>query len=785
MSDEDSISILAYPVIEPDNIPENELRELIDLGESYLKKGDITRATRAFVLGLIILLDVQPHRQARYGVEIRAQFASVKLHQRLFTEAEEILNAALQDVGDGVLNNRERNVVERWIAISVLRQGHYEQAAKRFNSLLETIHAQDPDDITTEMLIRRDLALASACQGDHQLAFGHINAAKNCLKRVIANLNMSPQLLSQAGEIGKSLSTEISTGGEMQKNDLQGIPDMAVLNELAAKRADLYFAESKIHRMWGDYKAALEVSETALGSMKERWGENHLKTLECVSHHSLLLAFNSRISEAEAMCNSAGAETRNQMRYEHPQTLETAEHMARIFLFQSRLVVAGDTAKSAANTAEKFLTADHPQTHRTRYLVAQALLAAGHYASAEAELEGIITNATRMYGEYHPDTLRYQSQLALTKHYMGKLQEAEKLAIYVLQEQRKIYAISKPDESTPEATHDPVGSHRSVKTLLEYRPILNDFLSSISNHSADLRIHPCLLDTLRTIGLILAQPGEDPGVLALEIFRVIWERNKFYLDKASIITLDSEYDLALAYWEKTEDVNSSLNTAARHLRHVYRKRSSILGPKHPATVSARRQLIATNCALGRWEPSLDTSEGVRDHAGGVSELDNAKWGRVQAESLNIVSMHEESFGDSHPETLISLLWLCTVQVFLRNEKGLDGTCRKGLGRLRYPAVRGERLIKSLSLERKFALAVSDGGDKYEPKALRILCETSDAIEQQLKTNPGALRKNIELLKPSIDDDHDVEQSCNAPSRAVVVACVSRWAYPSPGTGCRD
>ncbi|KAI1186928.1 hypothetical protein F5B17DRAFT_453832 [Nemania serpens] len=661
-------------------------------------------------------------------------------------------------MGNVMFNNRERNAVERWIAVSLLRQGQYEQAAKRFNSLLESIDAQAMNKII-EISIRRNLALASACQGEYQQALRQISAAKSCFRQAPTMLNMSFQSLPRPSE---TMAPQVSTGGEIQENDLQYSANMKILHELTAARDNLHLTKSKVYYMWGDFKTALAWSDIALRRMKERWGGRHFKTFECASYHSMLLAFNSRILEADTACNLTFADARSELGSQHPQTLETLGHLVKIFQFQARLTEAGDTARSLAKTTQSSLTEEHPQTHLSRHLVAETLLAVGDYVSAEFELEGIITTATRMYGEYHPDILSYHSWLALARYHTGKLQGTEKLAISVLQKQQEIYMIARPDKITPEETYDRAGHRWHVESLSEFRVVLNDVLDSINNNS-DERIHQRLLETLHTIALI-AWNSEDLVNLDLQICQTIWEQNKFHLEMDSTFTLDSGYDLALAYQQEAErlDSDSSFEQAAKHLRLVYRKRILIFGPKHPDTVLARRELIIINCALGQWEPSLDIweiedtddSEEVVDHDKGAGPLDDVKWGHVEAESRNIVYMNEGLVGNHHPETLRSLLWLLIVQVLRQDENGADETLRKGLQRLRHASVRRERFIESLSLERRFAFTVLNLGDEYEAKAFQISCVASYNMEQQLRMEPGPMRKTTESLKTKIDNKRD-------------------------------
>ncbi|KAK5625021.1 hypothetical protein RRF57_000737 [Xylaria bambusicola] len=172
-------------------------------------------------------------------------------------------------------------------------------------------------------------------------------------------------------------------------------------------------------------------------------------------------------------------------------------------------------------------------------------------------------------------------------------------------------------------------------------------------------------------------------------------------------------------------------------------------------------LSLPNRILGHWEPSLALDETEYTDCGeeklwahdqNFYRLDNTKWGRVLAESKEIVYQHECSVGKNHPETLKSLLWLLTVQVLLRQEKEAKDMLEKGLLRLRLASIRKERFIESLNLEQKFALAVSDLGGKCGVKALEILREISYAIEDLSEEERSILQKSIDLPKDSNDSE---------------------------------
>lgn len=189
--------------------------------------------------------------------------------------------------------------------------------------------------------------------------------------------------------------------------------------------------------------------------------------------------------------------------------------------------------------------------------------------------------------------------------------------------------------------------------------------------------------------------------------------------------------------------------AADYLKLVYEGRFSILGPKHPSTISARRALIITNARIWRWEPSLDfhetegtddTTKEVIDHGkdSGVQD-DNTTWRRLVVESLSLVYLHETSLGKYHPETLKSLHWWFVLQVLFKKDRGVDEMLCKALQCLRHPAVRFERFFESLNQERDFALALTESNDqRYNKKGDQLLLEISRTAEQLPETKCNAL-----------------------------------------------
>ncbi|KAI1367929.1 hypothetical protein F5Y08DRAFT_297325 [Xylaria arbuscula] len=728
----------------------------MDLGNAFLRSGELKSAETTFINCQALLEQIEYHQRTRSTVWIRMQLAKIKLLQGNYQNAFDRFSVLLNEMRH-YLSKEERNVVKRLMTKSLLHQGGYQQAIQGFASLLNTIHERNPSNNTlaAEIPIRRDLALAYAYLGDHQQAISHISIARNSIEQLIRSVPI---------EIDATTLPKLSKAtSEILGNQTTPSPDTeTILDNYCAMRDHVLLAESRIHHAGGNLGQALEAAEKAPHGMRGRWGTTHLKTLECASQHSVLLALDSQIFAAAEACNLTHIETRRELGAQHPQTLGTLEHLVNVFLLQSRLVEAGDTARSLAETTKLLLTAKHPQTHRSIHLVAEAMLAVGDYASAEVQLECAIYYGTLVYGECHQDTLHYRSRLALAKYLQGKAQQAELLAVQVLREQCATYVVADSTMESPRITYTASANDQPSRTLADFQDALEVLLTKIGKDSAKSSVHPRLLQTLRVLALI-ARQNEDLKGLGSKALRTIWEQNKSSLSPSSIFTLNSEYDLALAHRENAEgsSTEESLDKAARHLRSVYRGRYFILGSTNADTISAKRELITTSCAIGHWEPSLELDEPDDTRCvtekpcecdNGDHQLNDANWGRVLAESKKVVYQHEATVGKNHPETLKSLLWLLTVQVLLRQEKGAEETLCKALPRLRCDSTRNERFIESLNMEQKFALAIADLGGKYEVKALEIFRNISYVIGDLPQEQRAVFKKSIELLEKTNENE---------------------------------
>ncbi|KAK9418356.1 putative MalT-like TPR region domain-containing protein [Seiridium unicorne] len=756
---------------------------IINMGMSFLESGDLSNAETAFlraqkVLGASDVLrntDLQQVRRYvdRCEVEIRAQLAAIKLLKGHYQEAYAVFQELLACMPENEFGNRDRAGIQRWMGVTRLQQGDYESAIKEFRSLLN----RETGFSGEEVQIHGDLALASACLGDYGEATSEIREAHRCLDQLKEDV-MRPSNNSEAEteSIHMEESEESGTHDSSRlrnhdspksepvitQNSKEKVQASKLKVELGAKRDVLYFTQARINLMWGLFRPALKDSERALGGMKKRWGPRHLKTLECASHNALLLALNADVRKAETACTAALRTMTTELGTLHPLTLETMEHLVRIYEIQSRFLEAADTARSLTQVERSILTDTRLQTLRSRCLYAEIQLKIGNFIAAKAELKAAIKTArTEFRRDDHPDILRCESVLALAYHHCAESQQAEELALRTLPRQRAIY-----DPRRSQKGFLRQESQSVIKTLLE------SFTHAIKTDANDSSIHPALLQTLRTISLILLQKNEEDAVaMAKGLLEAMWDRNQKALKHRNeykdppVDALDFRYHLAQAIrWQgEVHDSEELLEKAAKHLRGVYQGRSDKLGIKHPATLCAKLELITTNCALGRWEDLDDSTQasGIHDVDTSMDHNDQDKleidvksfrplgqdtWDLVTHHSLDIFRLHEAQLGENHPDTLRSLLWLLTIQVFLGDQHAMEQGLETALKRIRSEAVREQRLVESLNLEYKIALIVEEF-DK--PRALEILEEIQLAIQHHTVSCASSMTQSLATLGSNV------------------------------------
>lgn len=729
---------------EPSTVDEKKVENVIKIAETYLEKGDLKYAEDLFQQSANDLERLREklrgnadalsaHQEQRIS-EVRFQRVVVGVCRGRYEQA----SIELMEIWKGTDNSTLKFKVGRWLGISLILQGDYLEAKNRLENLLKISRSDstlDMDEI--ELTTRRDLALAYAYLGD----FGESAENIRMAKRTISTIN------------SKIKESDAMTDGS--KDRIQANSQGA----LKTAQDNIVLTEARLNLIWGNYQQGLNNAEDALKGMVRHLGNRHLKTLESAMLRAHLLALNSKSLEAETACRDTLRSMRAELGDAHPQTLETMNVLVFIFRKQARLVESVNMSKLVCSMMTTSLTKDHPHTLQARAELAANYLSIGDYEIAAQELVGVIRICRQRYSWLHPDTLHYLSELAHVYSRNGILAAAEKLALAVLQRQTQAYAVGAIGRKKYSLTHSSEkrsirrtrsavevkgvahsNDPNSTKTRTVVQPILDAIefeykiypdnlernipkaedaksceivqheangrqLHNIGPKESKLIVHPFLLSTLQVVTAIELQKPHPDVDLAQEILKLILKWRTKTLGQGNTFTLTSEFELAVAYRE-----DQYLKNATELFWHVFMERQKTLGKTHPDTLSAKLEVVITNCASDIWV-DIDNRTEDRNTGNVKGELptENRKsladnWSKVEVCSKDILILQEARLGQRHPETLKTLLWIFFVQLAYHGKKEqANRTAQLALERLRHESVKTQRLFESLQMQEKIEL----------------------------------------------------------------------------------
>ncbi|ETS85965.1 hypothetical protein PFICI_03990 [Pestalotiopsis fici W106-1] len=255
-SDSDKASIGSAPNIPILQMEDPVLRQIINMGKSFIKRGELDNAEIAFQRASAIL-----HPRSRMydmrvsSPEVDAQLACIALYRGKYAEAHRKFEALLDcPIPQEQLKNEYNAEICRWIGVALLHQGKYESAIVQFQQLLLQSPRYSSDE---EVQIRRDLALASAYSGNFDEAFGQLKMANECLQ-----ILEERQALEQKNSMENTTTGRETTSTQAvhptvtprptksnDKEDTSSV-DMPLrtpkTSELKAKKDGLLFTQAKI-----------------------------------------------------------------------------------------------------------------------------------------------------------------------------------------------------------------------------------------------------------------------------------------------------------------------------------------------------------------------------------------------------------------------------------------------------------------------------------------------------------------------------------------------------------
>jgi tetratricopeptide (TPR) repeat protein len=297
----------------------------------------------------------------------------------------------------------------------------------------------------------------------------------------------------------------------------------------ANKAAGYQATQGLINSAEATLRAVLRVRLRALGT-------DHPDTIDTRHAIARRLAEHGDYGPAEIEYRDVLATMRRVLGPEHPDTLAVQHNIASLISFRGEYALAEVEYREVLAIKLRTLGRDHEDTLTTRHEVARMISEQGHYAEAEAEFRSVLATRLQALGSDHYNTLITRSQIARTMAAQGQHARAEE----------------------------------------EFRDILTAQLKLLGPE------HLRTLWTRRQIALMMAAQGDFAGAEE-ELRHVVARRQQRLPDHPD--TLAARHDIArvMAAQGKTSE-------ARAEFQGVLAAKIRVLGPDHPATALAAREL---------------------------------------------------------------------------------------------------------------------------------------------------------------------------------------------------
>ncbi|RSL79799.1 hypothetical protein CEP51_007058 [Fusarium floridanum] len=186
-------------------------------------------------------------------------------------------------------------------------------------------------------------------------------------------------------------------------------------------------SKSRVIMLQGDYIGALQVLQPALRDAILKIGETDVLTLEATLLNCHLQILTGQVRLGRQSCERCADVILETLGPEHNLALEAEYLLIAAAQAEGLLTLALDDSKDLCGRAESRidLGPKHPSTLKYRSQLGDLHLQHGNYLDAESILTSVWTDSEGVWSPVHPSRLRIQSQLALARYHLGKLEMAD------------------------------------------------------------------------------------------------------------------------------------------------------------------------------------------------------------------------------------------------------------------------------------------------------------------------------------------------------------------------
>ena len=397
---------------------------------------------------------------------------------------------------------------------------------------------------------------------------------------------------------------------------------LAVGLELGDKNARECLASVLHKATWFAWQQgfAAEAEMMATNSLKARKNLGIPNEDNLSSEHllAIVLQYQGKYKEAEAMNRRALAGLEEKLGEDHPDTLTSVSNLASMLQYQGKYEEAEVMNQRALAGTEEKLGMDHPDTLTSVSNLASVLQAQGKYEEAEAMNRRALAGYKEKLGEGHPDTLTSVSNLALVLQYQGKYEESETMNWRALAGREEKLGEGHPSTQT---------SVSNLASVLQYQGKYEE--SEAMNRRALARKeeklgegHPDTLTSVSNLALVLQYQGKYEEAEVMNQRALAGTEEKLGMDHPDTLTSVSNLALVLQYQGKYEEAEAMNRRALAGYKEK-------LGEGHPDTLTSVSNLASVLQYQGKY---------------------------VEAEAMNLRALagSEEKLGENHPSTLASV-----------------------------------------------------------------------------------------------------------------------------------
>ncbi|KAJ3467874.1 hypothetical protein MRS44_005438 [Fusarium solani] len=629
------------------------------------------------------------------------------------------------------------------LALVQMGLGHYAKAEEELQNLLGNITITGLDDKGRETVanIRRETTFR------HALALSRLekhNEALKCLSMIeIPTESEQPSIhaekaLMLQGKISRlqALSRAYLGFQDLQnlKNDLdeadrccKGLSDVPPPDGEKPGRVNTFkyrwteistsLNKSRVLMLQGGYKSALEILQPALQEAILKVGEADVLTLEATLLSCQLQILTGQVRRGRQSCERCADVIVDALGPEHNLALEAEYLLITADQAEGLLTLALDDSLALCHRAESRTDfgPKHPTTLRYRSQLGGLHLQRGNYLEAESILESAWSHsADELSLEVHPNTLRIQSQLALARYHLGKLDMAERDVWTALRGQLNTYLRMKDGNLGLEQDCDNELSKKMPFVLDDIGGIYSAPRSTFD----DQMPHPDILISLLTLGKVLSRKQEPNLDLVLKIFWLVLVSAKKQLGPSHELSLAASLAMGEVFSgrgrmesDDTQQQRKYYLKAASYYNFVVCPGSSIDGPDHlPDTWEGGHEVAKGSPILQQLEKHHPIVLHARREFLVVSILgcddvmNDIKYvQRCKKELEFILTAQQSRLGWNHPLRLKTLFSLLALQVGLNEPRDeVLKTQEELMGRLRREDVQRQRYLECLLMEENVA-----------------------------------------------------------------------------------